>query len=120
VRRGIGKEAEAVIVPPRAPAQLVSPSRVGPEAASGGSLDGGAPNRDPNTTCHKQALLWPKLGESTAATAVVPAGFAKRAREFFATAQIPAISRQCKGIVGWQYRCGDDIGARDKTDRCAC
>jgi hypothetical protein len=61
--------------------------------------------------------LWPKLGESTAATAVVPAGFAKRAREFFATAQIPAISRQCKGIVAWQYRCGDDIGARNESMR---
>jgi hypothetical protein len=55
--------------------------------------------------------LWPKLGESIAASAVVPAGQAKRAREFFATEQIPAISRQCKGIVAWQYRCADDIGA---------
>jgi len=84
---------------------------VDPETASGGSLDGGAPNRDPNTTCHKRALLWPKLGAGAGAREGVPAGVAKRAREVFAAAEIGAISRHCKGIVAWQYRCAGDIGA---------
>jgi hypothetical protein len=41
----------------------------------------------------------------------MPADFAEGARAFSAAARIGTISRQCKGIVAWQYRCAGDIGA---------
>jgi hypothetical protein len=53
------------------------------------------PNRGPNTTCHKQALLWPKAGESAGASAGVLIGLPKAiAANSDAVAQIIAISRQ--------------------------
>src|SRR5262245_292192 len=99
--RGIG-EAEAVIVPPRAP----SASGLPKEGGSGSSVPWLArwwrPNRDSKTTCHKQALLWPNLGESTAVGAAMHVGVAKRARLVRGRTRSPVISGQSRGRVAWQ------------------
>jgi hypothetical protein len=99
--RGIG-EAEAVIVPPRAP----SASSLPKEGGSGSSVPWLArwwrPNREPNTTCHKQALLWPNLGQSTAVAAAAHVGVAQRARALSWTYETTRIFATIQGVVGWQ------------------